>query len=99
MEFGYPVENGKNLSKWLRIGTIMQATRYPEFQPYWLYLGPPVDDGFGESISRYRTHQGGDWLPMSRPPNDLWNQLVAKDMRSYLEHEVLSSTLRKIQEK
>ena len=36
---------------------------------------------------------------MSRPPNDLWNQLVAKDMRSYLEHEVLSSTLRKIQEK
>ena len=65
----------------------MQATGYPEFQPYWVYLGPPVNDGIGESFSRYRTHQGTEWLPMSRPPNGLRNQLMAKDMRSYLEHQ------------
>ena len=71
------------------MGTIMQATGYPEHQPYWVHLSTPVDDGFDESISRYRTHEGREWLPLSRLPNDLWNQLVAKYMRSYLEHQML----------
>lgn len=88
VEFEYLVETGKNSGRQFHIGISMQEAGYPEYPPHWIHVSPPVNDGLRGSVQPYRTEDGRDWVAMSRPPSDLWDQLPTKDMRSYLDHHL-----------
>ena len=88
VEFDYQVEVGNKRGEWYRVGMSMQEAGYPEYPPHWVHVSPPVDDGLGGSVKRYQTDDGREWVAMSRPPNDLWDQLATKDMPNYLDHHM-----------
>lgn len=89
VEFDYHVETGSKSGKQFRIGVSMQKTGYPEYPPHWIHVSPPVDDGLKGSMKQYSTEDGREWVTMSRPPGDLWDQLANnKHMRHYLDHHL-----------
>ena len=88
VEFDYQVETGKNRGKQFRIAISMQETGYPEYPPHWIHVSPPVNDGLGGSTSQYKDNDGREWMALSRPPGELWEQLPTKDMKRYLDHHM-----------
>lgn len=88
VEFDYQVDTGKHRGQLFRLGISMQETGYPEYPPHWIHISPPVEDGLKGSVQRYRGGDGREWVAMSRPPSDLWDQLPVKDMQSYLDHHL-----------
>ena len=88
VEFDYHVETGTNSGKQFRIGVSMQETGYPEYPPHWIHVSPTVDDGLRGSVKRYHTEDGREWVAMSRPLGDLWDQLATKHMKHYLDHHL-----------
>ena len=88
VEFDYLVETGRNRGKPFRVGISMLEAGYPEYPPHWIHASPPVDDGLGGSVKRYRTGDGREWAALSRPPGQLWEQLPAKNMKHYLDHQL-----------
>ena len=88
VEFDYQVETGKNRGEQFRIAISMQETGYPEYPPHWIHVSPPVNDGLGGSTSQYQDNDGREWMALSRPPGELWEQLPTKDMKRYLDHHL-----------
>ena len=88
VEFEYLVETGNNLGKQFRLGISMKEAGYPEYPPHWIHVSPPVNDGLHGSVQPYQTDDGRQWVAMSRPPSDLWDQLPTKNMQSYLDHHL-----------
>ncbi len=88
VSFPYTVETGPYKGKQVRLGISMQGSeRYPEYPPHWIHLTPPIDDGKGGAVQKYSDENGCEWVAMSRPPGDLWDQLPTKHMSAYLnEH-------------
>ena len=88
VSFPYIIETGSHKGKQVRLGISMQGSEpYPEYPPHWIHVSPPIDDGKGGVVKRYSDGNGREWVAMSRPPQDIWDQLPAKHMRGYLsEH-------------
>ena len=82
-EFTYTVPDGSHKGREVRMGIGMSGEGYPEYPPHWIHVSPPISDG-QEIYATYRTSDGSKWLKMSRPPRDLWDDLKAKNMKSYL---------------
>ena len=87
IEFDYRVEVGNRRGETFRLGISFQENGYPEYPPHWIHVSPPVDDRRG-SVQRYTTDGGQEWAAMSRPPSDIWDTLLVKDMRAYLNEHV-----------
>ena len=88
VEFEYWVETGSHRGKRFRIGISMQEAGYPEYPPHWIHVSPPMNDGLGGSVNCYRVDDGREWLALSRPPGELWEQLPKKNMQHYLDHHL-----------
>ena len=87
IEFDYQVETGTHQGENFRVGITVPGSTYPEYPPHWIHVSPPVDDGLGGSIERYKSVDGRNWIALSRPPNDIWDKLSEKNMKIYLsEH-------------
>ena len=86
--FEYRVETGTKQGELFWVGISMQEGGYPEYPPHWIHISPPVSDGLSGSVKSYRTHDGREWVAMSRPPSDLWDGLPLKDMKNYLHHHM-----------
>ena len=84
VEFDYKVETGTRRGELFRIGISMHKGVYPEYPPHWIHVSPPVSDGLA-GRKPYQTGDGREWVAMSRPPSDLWDGLLRKDMKNYLE--------------
>ena len=89
VSFTYRVEVGPHKDKQFTLGISMQGSEsYPDYPPHWIHLTPPIDDGRGGSINRYPDENGQEWIALSRPPGELWDQLATKHMRGYLNEHI-----------
>ncbi len=88
VSFSYRVESGSHKKRVKTIGISFQGDeRYPEYPPHWIHVTPPIDDGKGGVVNRYSDDHGREWIAMSRPPGDVWDQLRTKNMEYYIsEH-------------
>ena len=88
VSFPYTVETGSHKGEQVRLGISMQGSEsYPGYPPHWIHLTPPIDDGKGGAVEKYRDENGQEWIAMSRPPGELWDQLPTKHMMGYVnEH-------------
>ena len=87
VSFPYLVGVGSHKGKQVTLGISMQGSEtYPEYPPHWIHLTPRIDDGRGGSVGKY-TEKDQEWIALSRPPGEIWDQLPTKHMASYLnEH-------------
>ena len=86
--FPYIVETGSYKGKQVMLGISMQGSEpYPEYPPHWIHISPAIDDGKG-GVQQYSDGNGREWVAMSRPPQDIWDQLPAKHMRIYLSEHI-----------
>lgn len=84
--FDYQMESGTHRGKEVRVGVSFQEEGYPEYPPHWIHINPPIDDQRGGAKCGY-IENGREWLAMSRPPGDIWDQLPTKHMSAYIsEH-------------
>ena len=84
VSFSYKVETGSYQDKQVTVGISMHGSgQYPECPPHWIHLTPPIDDGKGGTVQKY-SKNGREWVAMSRPPGDMWDQLPTKHMSVYL---------------
>ena len=88
VSFRYTVEAGAHEGKRVVLGISMQGNElYPEYAPHWIHLTPPINDDKGGSVQEYSDADGRQWVAMSRPPGEMWDQLPTKHMSAYLnEH-------------
>ena len=88
VSFLYTVETGSYEGKHFALGISMQGNEpYPEYPPHWIHLRPPIDDGKGGGVAKYSDANGREWVALSRPPGDIWDQLPTKHMHAYInEH-------------
>lgn len=86
----YKILTGKHKDKemWLGFSFHGGEESYPEYPPHWIHISPPHDDGFGGAVQSYTTNDNGvemQWLALSRPPRDFWDNLSTKHMSQYLQ--------------
>ena len=88
VSFPYTVEAGRHKDERVTLGISMQGQeQYPEYPPHWIHVSPPIDDGKGGVVEKYSDERGQEWVAMSRPPGEVWDQLPTKHMLGYLnEH-------------
>ena len=85
VSFSYKVESGSYKGKQVTLGISMQGSEpYPEYPPHWIHLTPPINDGKGGAVVRYSDANGREWAALSRPPGEIWDQLLTKHMHAYL---------------
>ena len=86
--FSYTVETGSHKGETFTVGVNMDGSgRYPEYPPHWIHISPPIDDGRGGAVERFRDSNRREWTRLSRPPGELWDHLPTKHMTYYInEH-------------
>lgn len=88
VSFPYTVETGFYKDKQVTLAISMQGSeQYPEYPPHWIHVTPPIDDKKGGAFEKYFDANKREWIAMSRPPGEMWDQLATKHMSVYLsEH-------------
>lgn len=88
----YYVQTGKYEGKKVLLGFSFQEEGYPEYPPHWIHISPPYDDQRGGST---QIHSFSDdqnikhkCLALSRPPGELWDKLLTKNMKNYLDFHI-----------
>lgn len=85
VSFDYTIEAGSHKDEQVTVGISFQETGYPDYPPHWVHITPPIDDRRGGTVE-YNAN-GREWIAMSRPPGDIWDQLPTKHMYAYInEH-------------
>lgn len=88
VSFEYKVEVGAHKGRTFLMGLSFQGDEeYPEYPPHWIHISPPVDDGRGGVVEKYDA-DGREWMAMSRPPGEVWDDLPTKHMYPYLTEHV-----------
>lgn len=80
--FEYRMENGSHTGEIVRIGISGPEGPYPEYPPHWVHISPPIGDG-KSAHAQYQV-EGQNWLPLSRPPKDFWDQRKERNMAVYI---------------
>ena len=85
--FDYTIELGSHKGQTVRVGVSDPDGDYPEYPPHWLHVSPPINDEKGGAVEQYM-QDGCEWLAMSRPPGDIWDQLRTKHMSAYIKEHL-----------
>ncbi len=85
----YCIKTGKYSGENVLLGFSFHGEEgYPEYPPHWIHISPPYDDQLGGSLSSYtcQNDQGDEreWLALSRPPGEIWDDLPTKHIQHYL---------------
>ena len=85
--FDYVIETGSYRGTLVKVGVSFQEEGYPEYPPHWIHVSPPISDGRGGTDIPYTDSKGQDWIAMSRPPGEMWDNLPTKHMYAFInEH-------------
>ncbi len=88
----YCISAGKYKNQKILLGFSLQEDSYPEYPPHWIHISPPHDDQKGGSVESYKKKddqgQEREWLTLSRPPKDFWDNLSQKNMKCYLDWHI-----------
>ena len=88
----YVIERGNYIGQSALLGFSFQEGGYPEYPPHWIHISPPYNDELGGSVSIHKSpdNQGNEreWLALSRPPGEMWDNLPTKHMQHYLNFHI-----------
>ena len=86
--FPYGVPTGRFRGRKMMVGlsTQCEAVGYPEVPPHWIFLSPPVLDTRDGPNHGVFMLGGEEWVALSRPPGEFWDQVRDKGMKAYTEH-------------
>ena len=89
----YIIPTGKYADETVLLGFSFQEEGYPEYPPHWIHISPAYDDKLGGVIHNYKHPDSKgverEWLALSRPPKDIWDNLSTKHMENYLNLHIL----------
>ncbi len=87
--FRYNIDAGSREGERVMLGLSMHGDGlYPEYPPHWIHVTPPINDGRGGAVHSYVDNEGQEWIAMSRPPGELWDELPTKHIEVYLSEHV-----------
>ena len=88
----YLIPTGKYFGEEVLLGFSFKKEGYPEYPPHWIHISPPCNDHLGGSVQPYQCPDRNgvqcNWLALSRPPGQLWDNLPTKHMKYYLDFHV-----------
>lgn len=101
VRFEYRIADGSRAGETVNLGLAQHPNEgeWPEVAPHWLYLSPP-DGVLAEQVkgsrphgvvNLYRGEDGLDWMAVSAPPRDFWDQIDTpdgKNMATYLDRHI-----------
>ena len=101
VRFEYRIKDGSCDGETVILGLAQHPNEgeWPEVAPHWLYLSPP-DGVLAEQVkgsrpkgvvNLYTGEDGLDWMAISAPPRDFWDQIDTpdgKNMKTYLDRHV-----------
>ena len=79
----YCITTGKYTGQSVSLGFSLQEENYPEYPPHWIHISPPYDDQLGGTTESYQL-DNKKWRALSRPPQDIWDNLPTKHISHYL---------------
>ena len=87
--FEYTIDVGSRRGQTVKLGLSMHEDGlYPEYPPHWIHVSPPINDHRGGAVQSYADPNGNDWLAMSRPPGELWDELPTKHMDYFISEHI-----------
>ena len=88
----YVIGIGKYTGQSVLLGFSFQEGGYPEYPPHWIHISPPYNDELGgsQTTRKFPDNQGKEreWLSLSRPPTELWDNLPTKHMQHFLNFHI-----------
>ena len=101
VRFEYRIEDGSRTGDIVTLAVAVHEKEgeWPEVAPHWLYVSPPdvvlAEQVKGSrspgAIQTYQCADGYDWMAISAPPSDFWDQIDTSDgknMTAYLDRHV-----------
>ena len=103
IKFAYRIADGSRTGETVVLGLVIpdSAGAWPEATPHWIHICPP--DGVLEeqvqahrgdsqgSVKRYKDKEGVDWMAISAPVKDFWDQIDeanGKNAKTYLDRHI-----------
>lgn len=98
LKFQYSIEDGSRTGETVMLGLVIpeSAGAWPEATPHWIHISPP-DSVLEEQVKvrgvvkRYKDHEGVEWMAISAPVEDFWDQIEegdGKNAKTYLERHL-----------
>ena len=101
VRFEYRIEDGSRAGEIVTLAVAVHENEgeWPEVAPHWVYVSPP-DNVLAEqvkgslspgAVESYQCADGHDWMAISAPPRDFWDQIDApngKNMKAYLDRHI-----------
>lgn len=86
IRFEYPITDGSRAGETVWLGLVIPESvgDWPEVAPHWIHIAPP-DHVLEEqvlvrgSVERYRDSEGTEWMAISAPVSDFWDQIDEPD--------------------
>lgn len=101
VRFEYRIEDGSRTGDIVTLAVAVHENEgeWPEVPPHWLYISPPdavlAEQVMGSrspgAVQTYQCADGHDWMAISAPPSDFWDQIDTSDgknMTAYLDRHV-----------
>ena len=104
VKFEYSIKDGSRIGDTVLLGLVILKTAgaWPEATPHWIHISPP-DSVLGEQVQARRTDgsqgcvkwykdiDGVEWMAISAPVSDFWDQIDepnGKSVKTYLERHI-----------
>ena len=104
VKFEYQIKDGSRIGETVLLGLIIPDVvgAWPEVTPHWIHISPPdsvleeqvqANRGGGQHgcVERYEDEDGVEWMAISAPVRDFWDQIDdpnGKSVKTYLERHI-----------
>ena len=104
VKFEYAIKDGSRAGEKVLIGLVVPDPRgrWPEVAPHWILVSPidtvleeqvkaNRENGQHGSVERYTDENGVEWMAISAPADDFWDQIEhpdSKSVKTYLERHM-----------
>ncbi len=103
VKFEYQIKDGSRTGETVLLGLVIPdvAGAWPEVTPHWIHISPPDSvleeqvqanrDGQPGCVERYEDQEDTEWMAISAPVTDFWDQIDdpnGKSVKTYLERHI-----------
>ena len=104
IKFEYLIVDGSRTGETVLLGLVIPdiVGAWPEGTPHWIHISPPDSvleeqvqanrsDGQHGCVERYEDEEGVEWMAISAPVKDFWDQIDepnGKNAKTYLDRHI-----------
>lgn len=99
VKFCYAIPDGSRTGEMVTIGLVIpdEVGDWPEIAPHWVHIFPldsVIEEqvkGQNGSVKHYSDQDGTDWMAISAPVSDFWDQIDdpnGKNAKTYIDHHL-----------